>query len=102
MADGFVHTVLANGVWINQIEGQGSFPSTWATRDEAVAVGRALAMGRETEHVIHDEDGTITERILYANLPALLTDSLGMTPSPTEVDPKEAVATEATRNQHSR
>ena len=39
MADGSVHTVFENGAWINEIEGHGPFPSTWATKEEAVAVG---------------------------------------------------------------
>ena len=68
MADGSVHTVFENGAWINEIEGHGPFPSTWATKEEAVAVGRAVAMGRESEHVIHNEDGTISERNLYGTI----------------------------------
>lgn len=69
MADGSVHTVFENGAWINRIEGQVPFPSTWATKEDAVAVGRAAAMGRETEHVIHNQDGSISERNLYGVIP---------------------------------
>ena len=68
MADGFVHTVFENGCWINMIEGRGVFPSTWTTKEDAVAVGRAAAMGRETEHVIRNEDGTISEHNLYRTI----------------------------------
>jgi hypothetical protein len=68
MARGWVHTVYRAGIWINEVEGEGRL-STYATKEEAVSVGRREAMARRTEHVIHHVDGTITERNSYGNDP---------------------------------
>ncbi|UJW36687.1 DUF2188 domain-containing protein [Saccharothrix sp. AJ9571] len=38
---------------------------TFATKDEAVAVGRDLAIERKVEHFIRKLDGTIGERNTY-------------------------------------
>jgi hypothetical protein len=70
MADGFVHTVHADGTWRNTIEGSPPIPGTYATKEEAVEAGRAHARHRETEHVIHNEDGSIAERNSYGGDPA--------------------------------
>ena len=71
MADGFVHTVHKGGQWMNEIEGGGAeVGGVHATKDEAVSVGRARAIQDGTEHVIHDEDGTISERNSYGADPA--------------------------------
>lgn len=71
MADSFVHTVHKNDNWVNEIEGDGGTLSTsHKTKEEAVTAGRQLAMGRETEHVIHNQDGSISERNSYGNDPA--------------------------------
>ena len=70
MAAGFVHTVHRDGDWVNTIEGQDDpLPGTHATKDEAVASGRVEAMRRKTEHVIHNLDGTISERNSYGGDP---------------------------------
>jgi hypothetical protein len=70
VAKGFVHTVHADGRWHNIIEDRdGARPSTCDTKAEAEAAGRAEAMRRHTEHVIHNEDGTIGERNSYGNDP---------------------------------
>ncbi len=75
MAEGFVHTVHKDGAWANTIEGEDQSPSgTHETKEAAVAAGRAEAMRRKTEHVIHNEDGTIGERNSYGGDPA---DRLG-------------------------
>jgi hypothetical protein len=68
VADGYVHTVYKDGEWVNQIEG-GDEVSRHATKDEAVERGRELARQRQTEHVIHNQDGTIAERNSYGNDP---------------------------------
>jgi uncharacterized damage-inducible protein DinB len=71
MAEGFVHTVHADGRWRNTLEGDEEEPAeTFDTKAEAVAAGRAEARRRATEHVIHNEDGTIAERNSYGNDPA--------------------------------
>jgi hypothetical protein len=72
MAEGFVHTVHKDGGnWVNEIEGEeGTLPGAHATKLVAVAAGRDEAIRRKTEHVIHDEDGSIGERNSYGGDPA--------------------------------
>ena len=66
MAEGFVHTVHRDGRWRNSIEGeQEPLPDSFETKQEAVETGRAEARRRQTEHVIHREDGSIGERNSY-------------------------------------
>jgi len=74
MADGFVHTVHADGTWRNGIEGDAPLAGAYETKAEAVEAGRAEARSRQTEHLIHNEDGSIAERNSYGNDPA---DRLG-------------------------
>jgi hypothetical protein len=69
MAAGFVHTVYKNDQWVNEIEGNGSVGS-YSMKEEAVAAGRAQAQHDNTEHVIHTQDGVISERHSYGNDPA--------------------------------
>ena len=68
MADGFVHTVHADG-WRNTIEGAEPLDGRYETKAEAIEVGRSEARRRATEHVIHNEDGSIGERNSYGNDP---------------------------------
>ena len=71
MAEGFVHTVRVDAHWENMLEGQdGMLGGPYETKSEAVAAGRAEAQQRKTEHVIHDEDGSIGERNSYGGDPA--------------------------------
>ena len=71
MAEGFVHTVHRDGRWMNSIEGdQGPLPDSFDTKQDAVEAGRAEARQRQTEHVIHNEDGSFGERHSYGNDPA--------------------------------
>ena len=70
MADGFVHTVYKNGQWANELEGGAEFGGPHSTKEDAVAAGRARAEKDTTEHVIHNEDGTISERNSYGSDPA--------------------------------
>jgi len=65
MADGFIHTVFKNGQWVNEIEGGEAFGGSYANKEEAVAAGRGRAKQDKTEHVIHNQDGTIGERNSY-------------------------------------
>jgi hypothetical protein len=71
MAEGFVHTVHKNGNWINEIEGdEGALRGVHSTKQVAVTAGRAEAVASNTEHVIHDADGSIGERNSYGGDPA--------------------------------
>ncbi len=71
MADGFVHTVHRDGSWRTTIEGdEESLAGSYGTKEEAVAAGRQEAMRRSTEHVIHNQDGSIGERNSYGGDPA--------------------------------
>ncbi len=70
MADGFVHTVHVDGRWTNTIEGtEGATHAGFETKAAAVEAGRGEARRRRTEHVIHDEDGSISERNSYGSDP---------------------------------
>ena len=71
VAEGFVHTVSVDAHWENTVEGQdGMFGGPHATKAEAVEAGRAEAKRRKTEHLIHNEDGSIAERNSYGGDPA--------------------------------
>jgi Uncharacterized protein conserved in bacteria (DUF2188) len=71
MAKGFIHTVYKNGKWINQVEeGNELGGAHAATKEVAGAAGRSRAQQDKTEHVIHNQDGTISERNSYGNDPA--------------------------------
>jgi hypothetical protein len=68
MADGFVHTVWKNDNWINELEGGPQFGSH-EMKDAAISAGRARATADATEHIIHNQDGTISERNSYGRDP---------------------------------
>lgn len=68
VARGWVHTVHRNGSWVNEIEGQAVI-STHTTKEAAVDAGRVEARRRRTEHVIHNMDGTVSERNSYGSDP---------------------------------
>jgi hypothetical protein len=70
MAAGFVHTVYKNNTWLNEIEGGKELPPRFVTKEGAQAAGRREAIERETEHLVHKKDGTISERNSYGNGPA--------------------------------
>jgi hypothetical protein len=70
MSKGFIHTVHKNGQWINEVEEGGEIAGVHATKEEAVRVGRARAQQDRTEHVVHNQDGTISERNSYGNVSA--------------------------------
>lgn len=69
MARNWVHTVPKGSEWKNEIEGDGDL-STHDTKEQAVEAGRAEARRRQTEHVIHNTDGSIAERNSYGSDPA--------------------------------
>ena len=70
MADGFVHTVHADGAWRNSIEGDAPLAGAYETKADAVEAGRAEAQRRQTEHLIHNEDGSIARAQLLRQRPA--------------------------------
>ena len=70
MAAGFVHTVYKRETWLNEIEDGEELGGSYATKEVAVSAGREEAISRKTEQVIHNQDGTISERNSYANDPA--------------------------------
>jgi Uncharacterized protein conserved in bacteria (DUF2188) len=67
MAKGFIHTVYKNEQWINEVEEGEKLGGAHATKQEAVAAGRTRAQQDETEHVVHSQDGTISERNSYGH-----------------------------------
>lgn len=70
MADGFVHTLWKEDRWVNEIEGGSAFGGLHSTKEAAISSGRARAVTDKTEHVIHNQDGTISERNSYGHDPA--------------------------------
>jgi hypothetical protein len=69
MAPPAIHTVPSDGAWENKREGQDTPLSRHDTKAEAVAAGRTQAMTDKTEHIIHEQDGTIGERNSYGSDP---------------------------------
>jgi uncharacterized protein YdaT len=71
MTKRFVHTVYRKdeGIWANEVEGGERASSRHEIKSAAVERGRELAMAAHTEHVIHNQDGTISERNSYGNDP---------------------------------
>jgi hypothetical protein len=67
MASGDVHTVFKDGSWTNTVEGGNGSSKTHATKEDAVSAGRELARGSSSEHLIHNQDGQISERNSYGN-----------------------------------
>ena len=67
MARGDVHTTLdpdpEKDGWVNQVDGR--IVSRHLTKQLAVERGRELAIGKGSEHVIHNKDGTIAEKNSY-------------------------------------
>ena len=51
--------------WINEFERVGPVRGSFASKEAAVAVGRALAIDARTTHVIHDESGAVIEAASY-------------------------------------
>src|SRR4051812_24030627 len=70
MADGFIHPVWKDAEWQNQIEGGDRSPGSYVNKAEAREAGRSRALAVGTGHVIHNQDGTISDRNSYGNDPA--------------------------------
>jgi Uncharacterized protein conserved in bacteria (DUF2188) len=69
MSKGDVHTLPHKGGWANKIEGSSRVANTAARMAEAQAKGRAMAIRRKVEHLIHNKDGTIGQRNSYGSDP---------------------------------
>jgi hypothetical protein len=65
MANGDVHTVQHGDGWANEVEGNSRVSNTAATKAEAQSKGRDMAIQRDTDHLVHRQDGTIGERNTY-------------------------------------
>ena len=69
MANAAIHTVPAGTEWENKRAGSDDVLSHHGTKAEAVQAGRAQAMTDHAEHIIHGQDGAISERNSYGNDP---------------------------------
>ena len=69
MADGFIHTVWKDDEWQNEVEGGDRIPGNYENKEGALEAGRSRALAVGTEHVIHNQDGTISEHNSYGNDP---------------------------------
>ena len=65
MADGDIHTVKHGNGWANRAEGNERVSNTAPTKEQAQAAGRDMAIDRGVEHLIHNQDGTISARNTY-------------------------------------
>lgn len=65
MAAGDIHTSKQGDRWINKAEGNTNASNGAPTKAEAQAQGREMAIARGVEHVIHNQDGQISERNTY-------------------------------------
>lgn len=69
MAKGDVHTTHKDGRWTNKVEGNKQASNTAPTKAKAQAKGREMAKKGGAEHLIHNKDGTISQRNSYGNDP---------------------------------
>lgn len=65
MANGYIHTSKQGDPWINKAEGNERATNSAATKSEAQAAGREMAIERGVEHGVHNQDGRIGERNTY-------------------------------------
>ncbi len=64
-----VNTVPHGKDWANRREDSNRISKKFSTKAEAQAAGRATAMREGVEHIIHRQDGTISERNSYGKDP---------------------------------
>lgn len=65
MATGDIETYYQGGEWKNRPQGNQRASNVYATKAEAQAVGREMAIDRGVEHVIKKMDGKIGARNTY-------------------------------------
>ena len=61
--------ILDDGHWMNRLKGDEVFPQVYEMKSDAVIAGRELAKRRKAEHIIRNEDGTISQRDDYGGDP---------------------------------
>ena len=63
MADGDVETMDKRGQWVNRVVGEPERSESFASKDEAIAAGEALARELGTRHTVRDAapEGGITD-----------------------------------------
>ena len=66
-----VHTVPHGNGWGNQREGSNRVAKVFPTKAQAQEAGRVTAKREHVEHLIHNQDGAISERNSYGNDPYL-------------------------------
>jgi len=66
-----VHTVPHGNGWGNQGEGSNRVAKVFPTKAQAQEAGRVTAKREHVEHLIHNQDGAISERNSYGNDPYL-------------------------------
>jgi hypothetical protein len=65
-----IETYYEDGTWKNKREGTDRlFGAGYGTKDEAAAAGREVAQKDSVEHVIKNQDGTISEKNSHGNDP---------------------------------
>ncbi len=64
-----IHTTYnkSAGNWRNIREGASKPSKVYETKAEAQAEGRQIAVNQKTEHLIHNQDGKISQRNSYGN-----------------------------------
>jgi hypothetical protein len=63
-----VHVVPSDEGWDVKVEGMGR-SGHFPTQSEAMEVGRKLARGNHSEHIVHGRDGRIRQRDSYGRDP---------------------------------
>ena len=58
MARGDVETMSKHGQWVNRVEGEEELSQGYASKDEAIEEGRALAERTGGRHRLRDEPAT--------------------------------------------
>lgn len=66
MADVEVHTYFLQGRWRNRIVGGEELSEEFGSRSEAALVGRDHARELGVEHLLHEQDGTLLNRVCYS------------------------------------
>ena len=62
-----IHTVCHADGWANVCDVWPRARDPHSTKAEAQAAGRERAKQEQTDHIVHDADGTVEQRISYRN-----------------------------------
>lgn len=65
MAKGDIHTSKDGDKWVNRVEGNERASNSAPTKAAAQAKGKEMAIQHGSEHVVHNQDGKISERNTY-------------------------------------